>query len=70
MSMTNLKKLGDKIREVRKEKKLTQEKLAELADVDPKSIIQLESGKRENPTVGTLTKVAKALKISLNELLN
>lgn len=67
--MATYKKLGERIKELRKEKRLTQEKLAELAKVDPKSIIQIEAGKR-NPTLKTINKIAQALKIPLSDLLN
>lgn len=70
MSMTNLKKLGEKIRKLRINKGLTQEKLAELAGVDPKTVIEIEAGKRENPTVNTLDKLAKSLNVSLSEILD
>lgn len=61
-------KYGEIIRKIRKQKDLTQEKLSEKAGIDPKSIIQIESGKR-NPTLKTLQKIASALKISLSDLL-
>lgn len=66
--MATYKKLGEKIKRLRKERGLTQEKLAELANVDPKSIIAIETGKR-NPTLKTLNKIAIALKIPLSPLL-
>lgn len=65
----NYKRLGEKIKELRKEKGLTQEKLAELAKVDPKSIISIETGKR-NPTLKTINKIAQTLKSSLSQLLD
>lgn len=67
--MATYKKLGEKIRIIRKERKLTQEQLAELAKIDPKSIIEIEAGKR-NPTLKTLNKLAKALKTSSDKLLS
>ncbi len=36
--------MGDRIREKRKEKKLTQEKLAELVDVSPSHVGEIERG--------------------------
>lgn len=66
--MTNYKAIGRKIRKLRKQENLTQEKLAELAGVDPKTIIELEAGRRANPTIRTLGGVARALKISLEDL--
>jgi len=60
-------KFGEKIRKLRKVNKLTQEQLAETVKIDPKSIIEIEAGKR-NPTLKTIYKLSKALKVSLPEL--
>lgn len=65
---TIYKKIGEKIRKTRKKQGLTQEKLAELARIDPKSIIEIEGGKR-NPTLKTIRKIASSLKIKPSELL-
>ena len=62
------KKLGEKVRILRRSRNLTQEKLAELAKVDPKSIIDIKNGKR-NPTIKTLNKISSALKVPVTELL-
>ncbi len=61
-------KYGEVIRRLRKEKELTQEQLGEKAGLDPKSIIQIEAGKR-NPTIKTLQKIASALDVSISKLL-
>ena len=52
-------KLGDFIRRTRKQRELTQERLAELADVSRGQLAQLERG--ENVSMDFLTKVARAL---------
>mgnify|MGYP001587255939 FL=1 len=56
------------MRKLREAKGLSQEKLARLADVANNTIIKIESGKNDNPTLDTLKKVAKALEIGLDEL--
>ncbi len=66
--MASYKKLGERIRNLRRQKGLTQEKLAEFSKVDPKSVISIELGKR-NPTIKTLTKIAKALNTALETLI-
>jgi transcriptional regulator with XRE-family HTH domain len=63
-----LKALGANIRRYRKERGLTQERLAELAEIDPKYCGQLERGE-VNVSVLTLQRVAKALKQPLTTLL-
>ncbi len=61
------KKVGERIKRLRKEKDMTQEKLAELTKIEARSIVDIESGKR-NPTLKTLTKIARALEIELAQL--
>lgn len=50
-----------KIKEYRKELKITQEELAELVDVTRQTIIALEQG-RYNPSLILAYKITKALK--------
>ena len=68
--MTNLKRLGERVKNLRKEEGLTQEKLAELADIEPKTIIEIENARRKNPTLKTLNKIAKALNTTSISLLS
>ncbi|PIP17181.1 MAG: hypothetical protein COX44_01335, partial [Candidatus Portnoybacteria bacterium CG23_combo_of_CG06-09_8_20_14_all_37_13] len=49
---------------------LSQERLARLANVANNTIVKIEAGKNKNPTLETLRKVAKALDISVDELIN
>jgi len=63
------KKFGERVRELRKEKGLSQEELAEKVKVDVRTIVAIETGKR-NPTFKTIDKIAKSLKIKSKELLS
>jgi len=65
---TIYEKFGAKVRKLRKEKKLSQEKLAEFINRDPRTVVAIESGKR-NPTLKTIYKIFLAFKISLTNLL-
>ena len=47
---------------------LSQDKLAKLADVTHTTLVKLESGANENPTIKTLIKIADALKVSIDKL--
>lgn len=58
-----------KIKQLREQKGLSQERLARLADVSNNTVINIESGKQKNPTVDTISKIAKALGVSIEELL-
>ena len=58
------------MRKLREAKGLSQEKLARLSDVANNTIIKIEAGKNQNPTLDTLRKVAKALEVSVDDLIN
>lgn len=63
------KKLGETIRNLRKDNGLTQEQLALNTKMDLTSINEIENGKR-NPSLKTLGKIAKALSVSISTLLS
>ena len=60
--------LGGAVRAKRKELKFSQEKLAEKADLSTAFISRVERG-RECPSVDSLVKIARALKVRLRDLL-
>jgi transcriptional regulator with XRE-family HTH domain len=59
---TNLKKLRGK--------RLSREKLARLADMANNTIVEIEAGKNQNPTLDTLKKIVKVLEVSIDNLVN
>ncbi len=66
--VTILDKVGKRIRELRKIKKMSQEQLAEKADLHPSLIGKMERAEI-NPTIVSLGKISKAFNISLSEFL-
>lgn len=60
--------LSNKIKELRKEKGYTFAKLSELSGISTGRLSDLATGKRNNPTMDTLIKLADALGVSLDEL--
>jgi len=64
-----LKKIGQRIKEMREAKGLSQQELAAKLDYEKSNMSRLESG-RVNPRITTLQNVADALKITLPELLD
>lgn len=60
--------LSSNIKKLRKQKKLSQDNLARLADIPYNTLIKIESGRSNNPTFETLSKLADALGVSLDEL--
>ena len=60
--------IAKNIKKRRKEKGLSQDKLSRLADVSHATIIKIESGGIQSPTIDTVQKIAKALGIGLEDL--
>ena len=69
MPIDNLTALGQKMREARKKKELTQQELSDLSHVSVKQIANIEKGKM-NPSYLILRALAKVLHISLDTLIN
>ena len=63
----NKKSLGEKIKAVRKAKKLTQAQLAELSGTNEKHISKIETGVYF-PTYATLSKIFKALDLNIENI--
>lgn len=60
-------KLGEKIRQFRRSKGLTQDELAYRSKTDLSYINEIEAGKR-NPSVKRVDKIARALGVALSDL--
>jgi len=61
--------LANNLKKLREKKGFSQDRLAKLADVANNTIIKIEQGENINPTLETLKKVAKALDVSVDELI-
>lgn len=59
--------IGKRIQELRKVLRLSQEQVAEKADISPNYLSRIECGK-ENPTLDMLMKLANALNIEMWEM--
>ncbi len=64
-----LKILGERIRTIRKGRKISQERLAELSGLHPTYISDIERGK-VNASIYTFYTITSALNISFSELVN
>jgi DNA-binding XRE family transcriptional regulator len=60
--------VGDKLREIRTRRLLTQEELADKAGISPSTVVNIERDNRE-PHFRTIRKLAKALDVDPTELL-
>ena len=66
--MQSVKELfGKRIKELRKEKNLTQEQLAELVDIDTRNIIKIENS-QTFPRLKTIEKFMEIFEISASDL--
>ena len=61
-------KIGDRLRDLRVRRALTQEELAEKADVGTNTVARLERNESE-PHMSTLRKLARALDVDPAELI-
>jgi len=60
--------LNQKVKEFRKQKGWTQQKLAEKTGLSFNTITKIEQGIGDSPTLKTLVKLADALGVSIDEL--
>lgn len=61
--------IGENIKRIRKQKGMTQTKLADLAEMKQQQLYQYEKGIRE-PRIETLVRIANALNVELSEIAN
>ena len=69
MAESSKNNIARTIKRLREKTGLSQEKLARLADVSNNTIINIEAGKQNNPTIETLKKIAKALEVGVDDLI-
>lgn len=62
--------IGEKIKKWRKKKELTQDALARKANIPYTSLAKIESGVIENPSIKTVSKIAKGLDIGIDDLIS
>lgn len=67
MNTKILENLGKKLKEIRKDKSLTQEELAEKVSIHLTYVGKLESGKN-NVSIKMLFKISRALKVKLSDI--
>jgi len=65
---TLLRSLGQRVRELRNEDGFSQERLAELAGIHENHVRRIEGG-TANPSYLVLVRIARALGVTLTELL-
>ena len=61
--------IGKNIKRFRQDKELSQDKLSKLADLSLNTVVKIELDESPNPTIETIQRIAKALEVSVDELL-
>jgi len=61
--------LSENIKKFRKKSKLSQEELARKANITYSTLIKIEAGVNNNPTIDTLRKIADVFKVSIDVLI-
>jgi len=67
--MTSGKTISENIKRLRSKLGLTQDDLAKKADIKYTTLMKVESGTVNKPSVQTMAKIAKALGVSIEDLL-
>jgi len=62
-------KISENLKKYRSKKGYSLEKVARSADLSLNTIIKVENGINKNPTIETLTKIAKALSVGVDDLI-
>ena len=57
-----------RVKEVREEKRMTQEELAEASGVSRTTIVAIEKGETKNVLASTLLKLAQAMGVTVSEI--
>ena len=61
--------IGKNIKKYRQEKGLSQDKHSKLADLSLNTVVKIELDESPNPTIETIQRIAKALDVSVDDLL-
>ena len=69
MKSNNKFTIAENIRKYRNKMGVSQDRLSKIADVTYNTIIKIESGSNKNPTIETLAKIAKALGVGVDDLI-
>ncbi len=69
MSASKKSTIANNIKKYRTKLGVSQDRLSKMADITYNTIIKIESGGNQNPTIDTLSKIAKALGVGVDNLI-
>jgi transcriptional regulator with XRE-family HTH domain len=61
--------IGKNIKRLRKKQGISQDRLSKLADLSLNTVVTVESGANENPTIDTLSKIAYSFGVGVDDLI-
>lgn len=57
------------VRNFRLKRGISQDRLSKLCDLSLNTIVKIEAGKNKNPTIATLSKIAKSFEVQVDDLI-
>lgn len=61
--------IAGNLKKIRAERGYSLEKVARIADLSLSTVVKVEDGTNQNPTIDTLSKIAKALEVRVDDLI-
>lgn len=61
--------IGRNIRGLRQKRGISQDRLSKLTDLSLNTIVKIEAGKNNNPTIVTLSRIAKSFNVQVDDLI-
>jgi transcriptional regulator with XRE-family HTH domain len=61
--------IGKNIRALRLKSGISQDRLSKLTDLSLNTVVKVESGKNSNPTIKTLSRIAKSFNVKVDDLI-
>jgi len=61
--------IASNVKKIRAEKGYSLEKVARLADLSLSTVVKIEDGTNQNPTINSLSHIATALGVSVDDLI-
>ncbi len=61
--------ISDNLKRIRTEKGYSLEKVARLSELSLNTVVKIENGANKNPTIDTLSKIAIALEVGVDDLI-
>ena len=61
--------ISDNLKKLRAKKGYSLEKVARLSELSLNTVVKIENGANKNPTIDTLSKIATALEVGVDDLI-